>query len=289
MYHPLTRQPTGDSLRSWWSDRNPLGPSMDLHAAAKPLMRFMYRRDALAFIAKTRGTPLSSENMEIYSSYLAYNMYRRQPRPQFWWSSRQDSNLRTTHELFRIPLCSNSLTNLFTRQTQRSANGCAGFLRCWLGVKQQHRLFYAGIGISLAVSPDYPTWNRLGLEISDEDLGVVKGATEALWWIAKWPEGAQAAVDANVLDSLAGLFDSPIGEVQDLAFDLQEQLASQETTARAVVRQLIPLLRGGDPIKILRGGKILERVATSPGGLTAVDVHMRECVSELLRVYSNIL
>ncbi|KAJ7232582.1 hypothetical protein C8J57DRAFT_1578934 [Mycena rebaudengoi] len=49
---PLARQRTLESLRSWWSDRNPnlRGPTINIHAAVKPLMKFMYDRQALEFI-----------------------------------------------------------------------------------------------------------------------------------------------------------------------------------------------------------------------------------------------
>jgi hypothetical protein len=62
------------SIHSWWSDSNPLlqGPTINLHAAAKPLMRFMYRRQALEFIRKNKGTRLSTTLLEIYSSYFPY-------------------------------------------------------------------------------------------------------------------------------------------------------------------------------------------------------------------------
>ncbi|KAJ7202196.1 hypothetical protein C8J57DRAFT_1260393 [Mycena rebaudengoi] len=65
----LTRQQT---LGSWWSDSNPnlRGPTVNLHAAAKPLMRFMYNRQALEFIGKIDGIPLSEMDWEIYGSYL---------------------------------------------------------------------------------------------------------------------------------------------------------------------------------------------------------------------------
>ncbi|KAJ7461935.1 hypothetical protein FB451DRAFT_475899 [Mycena latifolia] len=69
--HPCTRQPSLGSVLSWWSDSNPPGPTISLHAAAKPLMRAMYHRQALAFIKKNSGIPLSKETLEIYSSYLA--------------------------------------------------------------------------------------------------------------------------------------------------------------------------------------------------------------------------
>ncbi|KAJ7622382.1 hypothetical protein FB45DRAFT_927656 [Roridomyces roridus] len=71
----LPRAETRGSLASWWSDSNPLvvqGPTINIHALAKPLMRRMYHRQALAFIAQdVRGRPLSEEMIEIYTSYLA--------------------------------------------------------------------------------------------------------------------------------------------------------------------------------------------------------------------------
>ncbi|KAJ7244527.1 hypothetical protein C8J57DRAFT_1680874 [Mycena rebaudengoi] len=63
--HPLPR--------SWWSDRNPhlRGPTVNLHAAAKPLMRLLYNRQALEFISPIDGIPLSAKDAEIYGSYLS--------------------------------------------------------------------------------------------------------------------------------------------------------------------------------------------------------------------------
>jgi hypothetical protein len=71
---PLTRQDTHTSIFSWWSDSNPLlkGPTINLHAAAKPLMKFMYYRQALDSIRKNENSPLSTEILEISMSYLPY-------------------------------------------------------------------------------------------------------------------------------------------------------------------------------------------------------------------------
>ncbi|KAF7356375.1 hypothetical protein MVEN_00969900 [Mycena venus] len=72
---PLTRQDTHSSIHSYWSDSNPglQGPTINLHAAAKPLMRLMYHRQVLAFIRKNRGSPLSTPTLEIYLSYFPWN------------------------------------------------------------------------------------------------------------------------------------------------------------------------------------------------------------------------
>ncbi|KAJ7079836.1 hypothetical protein C8R44DRAFT_754534 [Mycena epipterygia] len=66
---------TLESLRSWWSDSNPLvtrGPTVNLHAASKPLMRLLYHRQVLSFIKWNQDTPLSEEMLQICSDYLAY-------------------------------------------------------------------------------------------------------------------------------------------------------------------------------------------------------------------------
>jgi hypothetical protein len=71
---PLTRQETHMSIYSWWSDSNPLlkGPTINLHAVAKPLMKLMYHRQAMELIRKNRGTQLSTAMLETYLSYFPY-------------------------------------------------------------------------------------------------------------------------------------------------------------------------------------------------------------------------
>ncbi|KAJ7090952.1 hypothetical protein C8R43DRAFT_964759 [Mycena crocata] len=67
----LKRPATLESVRSWWSDRNLPGATINLHAASKPLMKFMYHRQALDFMRKTGRSQLTPEHMDVYSSYLA--------------------------------------------------------------------------------------------------------------------------------------------------------------------------------------------------------------------------
>ncbi|KAJ7630212.1 hypothetical protein FB45DRAFT_1058258, partial [Roridomyces roridus] len=70
---PLQRQETRTSLLSWWSDSNPLlqsGPTINLHAAAKPLIKWMHHQQALGIIEKHNEVPLTAELLEIYASYL---------------------------------------------------------------------------------------------------------------------------------------------------------------------------------------------------------------------------
>ncbi|KAF7347343.1 hypothetical protein MVEN_01490000 [Mycena venus] len=69
---PLTRSQTIQSLQSWWSDSNSVGPTMSIHTAAKPLMRLMYHEQVRRFIKRSRSTPLSRSTMDTYITYLAF-------------------------------------------------------------------------------------------------------------------------------------------------------------------------------------------------------------------------
>ncbi|KAJ7240959.1 hypothetical protein C8J57DRAFT_1245076 [Mycena rebaudengoi] len=68
---PLARQRTLESRRSWWSDHNLPDAIFNLHAAAKPLMKFLYHQQALNFIRDKSGISPSQTTTEIYGSYLS--------------------------------------------------------------------------------------------------------------------------------------------------------------------------------------------------------------------------
>ncbi|KAJ7722805.1 hypothetical protein B0H16DRAFT_1788456 [Mycena metata] len=66
----LRRWPTPQSIYSHWSDSTPIGPSFPIHALAKPLSKFLYNRQAMAFIAKNDDFPLSVDLVEVLTTYL---------------------------------------------------------------------------------------------------------------------------------------------------------------------------------------------------------------------------
>ncbi|KAK7033775.1 hypothetical protein R3P38DRAFT_3498468 [Favolaschia claudopus] len=66
------RPPTPQSVHSWWSDSNSIGPTISIHAVAKPLMRRMYHRQVRSFIKRNQDTPMTPELMEICLAYLSY-------------------------------------------------------------------------------------------------------------------------------------------------------------------------------------------------------------------------
>ncbi|KAJ6571306.1 hypothetical protein B0H19DRAFT_1129699 [Mycena capillaripes] len=60
----------GRSLHSWWSDRNLLGATISIHTLAKPLSRFLHRRQVSEIIAKSQSFPLTKAILDVLTSYL---------------------------------------------------------------------------------------------------------------------------------------------------------------------------------------------------------------------------
>ncbi|KAJ7289692.1 G-protein alpha subunit-domain-containing protein [Mycena rebaudengoi] len=77
---PLTRQQTPQSLLSVWSDSKSPGATISLHVAAKPLIKFMYHRQAHSFIERNHGISLSRESLDIFWSYLTYKYISRKTK-----------------------------------------------------------------------------------------------------------------------------------------------------------------------------------------------------------------
>ncbi|KAJ6545275.1 armadillo-type protein [Mycena capillaripes] len=112
---------------------------------------------------------------------------------------------------------------------------------------------------------------------------VIESATQALCRITTSPEGAQAAVDANVLKCVAELLSSPNATVREGTHGILEELVRHENTTSPAVGQLVSLLRDGNPTVIQSVAQILYQIATSPeGGQAVVDTNVLECVTELL-------
>ncbi|KAJ7272169.1 hypothetical protein C8J57DRAFT_1507015 [Mycena rebaudengoi] len=59
-----------ESTRSWWSDRNQPGATIDLLALAKPLSRLLYHRQALAFMEQAAVSPLTVDELQLVLTYL---------------------------------------------------------------------------------------------------------------------------------------------------------------------------------------------------------------------------
>ncbi|KAJ6506102.1 hypothetical protein DFH09DRAFT_1289123 [Mycena vulgaris] len=71
--------------------------------------------------------------------------------------------------------------------------------------------------------------------LRDENLVVVESALYALSLLINWPEGAQDALDANLLGSIGKLAISASSDVQARTCLLLGQLAAQDTTSASVL------------------------------------------------------
>ncbi|KAJ6545636.1 armadillo-type protein [Mycena capillaripes] len=117
---------------------------------------------------------------------------------------------------------------------------------------------------------------------------VIESAAETLCSITTSPEGAQAAVDMDVLNCVAELLSSPNDSVRRWTCSMLGWLAYHKSTVPAVLsanpcQPLVSLLHGGNPTVIESVAKTLYWIAVSPeGAQAAVDANVLECMAELL-------
>ncbi|KAJ7172792.1 armadillo-type protein [Mycena crocata] len=233
---PLNRQATLESIHSWWSDSNPPGATINLHTAAKPLMRWMYHRAVLAFIQRNSGLPLAEETVCIYFSYLEDKYVSDLTKSAVL----AELERRITSNSVRGPEACKTLAILLSasnRNIVRAALSTLGILipsspPCARAAVEAKVLDHAK---ELLESPDNQV--RIGmsrllaelafhlstveavlernfckqlvalLRMSDPDSELIENVLRALVAITRSPVGAQAAVDEKVLHRLPELLD----------------------------------------------------------------------------------
>ncbi|KAJ6553192.1 armadillo-type protein [Mycena capillaripes] len=109
--------------------------------------------------------------------------------------------------------------------------------------------------------------------LGDEDRGVIEQATYALSQIAGWLDGAQAIVDAQMLDHILELLNSRSPDVRNWTCELAENLASHKSTAPAVLelnpsKQFVFLLR--EPLTCTSAIFALCAISELPDGVMAL-------------------
>ncbi|KAJ7479220.1 armadillo-type protein [Mycena latifolia] len=119
---------------------------------------------------------------------------------------------------------------------------------------------------------------------SEGHFTVITDATHNLDRIASSPQGAQAVVDANMLDFVPDLLGSPNPEVRKWTCQMLEKLAHHKSTMMVVLKELVSLLRAENPSAVVgSAAEALSRIAISPGGAqAALDAHVLDSVGELL-------
>ncbi|KAJ7430497.1 armadillo-type protein [Mycena galericulata] len=230
---PLTRQQSRASIYSWWSDSNPglQGPTINLHTVTKPLLKLMYHRQALGFIQRNGDTPLSSETLEIYSTYLLCKYVSASTQADILRHltrrAESDDDARAIADsaiLVQIPhLLGSAIEKL--RVT-------AGELLIDL---VQHETIMSTI---LATS----SFEIIVSLLKDEDVGVIFSATSVLASVAFRSHGAQAIVNTNTLTYLVELLDSQSEKVRSQAYTLITNLVLHEDKHPEVTRRVVYVL-----------------------------------------------
>ncbi|KAF7300853.1 hypothetical protein MKEN_01311400 [Mycena kentingensis (nom. inval.)] len=73
---PSRPPPSVHSVRSWWSDSNSVGATVDIHAIAKPLLGYMYHREVRKLLRLRENSQLSIQELQHLRSYLLYQHTR---------------------------------------------------------------------------------------------------------------------------------------------------------------------------------------------------------------------
>ncbi|KAJ7113281.1 armadillo-type protein [Mycena crocata] len=316
---PFNRQDTLESVRSWWSDSNLPGATIDLHAATKPLMRWMYHRQALDFIRQNHELRLSGEILEICGSYLLSKYVSNSTKIAILEDLNRraedadeartvacspaldavlnlmgsaDATLRTmvlsiVNTFMRgepsicerlVALClanNNDIPDTVTYALSRIAmtvNGAQAILRANVLddvgtlLKSQSSVdrrrtcdMLGALLLHDSLIPDLLNSNVCKDLIAllwehDIDKDDLHGcAARALSQICSSQSGAQAAVDAGLLDSMSKLTILPDVDVRTWTLALLEHLVSHAATAATTCEQLVALVIDSQDTEVIKG------------------------------------
>ncbi|KAJ6580136.1 armadillo-type protein [Mycena vulgaris] len=272
---PLSRQRTPESIYSWWSDSNPPGATISLHAAAKPLMKFMHDRQASGFIERSRQTPLSQTTMQIYASYLAFKYVSSSTKAAILIELEK----RVVFEQEACVVVDSLAADCVAELLESPDTKVRALTWKVLGELAHHEATAAEV---LRLNPCVQV-----LSLSAKDFDVLEDAIHALSLITRSAAGAQSAMDANMLHWLPRLLESPNAQVRRWTCRTLAHLANQST--RVVARteslctQLVSLLSDSSDFVIESAIFALSVITESPdGAAAAVDAKMLDCVVGLL-------
>ncbi|KAF7371306.1 hypothetical protein MSAN_00766700 [Mycena sanguinolenta] len=226
---PLTRQQSRTSIFSWWSDRNPglHGPTINLHAATKPLLRFMYHRQAAGFIEKNRGEALSNELLQVLSSYLGYKYVS--PSTNLIVLQELDEKLRSSEESRRVMVDDPVGLQLVVEMLESPFPEVRHLTCTILGhlVADESTVFAALLNFGM----------KLLLLICDDDDKVAEEANRAFSEGIRFPSVVQAFRDTTLLDGILELLESSRPSVRVQACTILGQFAIDTSIASTVVQK----------------------------------------------------
>ncbi|KAF7343370.1 hypothetical protein MVEN_01769300 [Mycena venus] len=281
--NPLARQDSRPSFISWWSDSNPglPGPTINLHAMAKPLMRRMYHCQALIFIKKNSGSRLSKDVLETYSSYLPWDYVSRATKvailSELTHRTQSDSNDART--VVDSPVLYHISQMLWSPDIRvRSASSRL------LGNLASHE------STVLAIS-ELKLYERL-VSLVVEDFENSWMAREALLRIVQRSEGVQAIVEAQLLDHASSLLESPREVVRKWTCELLEIVFRYDSAVVTILEskgcvRLISLLSDNSRAIWAAARIILSSIARKLEVTPAIAAKLLDCVSEIQQSSSS--
>ncbi|KAJ7182506.1 armadillo-type protein [Mycena crocata] len=265
------------SIHSWWSDSNPPGPTISMHAVSKPIMWSMYHLQVLAFIRRNSETPLSRRTLEIYSSYIEFKYLSSWTKTAILSDLEKKALMAENAEavaaspiLIQLPKLLESSHQDVRRRT------------CWLvGRLAFHESTEAAVSGAIFC----PLLLAL---LWDKDTDVLIGATYALSQISRWPNGAHSIINGDALGQIARLLESPNAEVRRWTCWIVARIAAHEpnvvTILRAIPCQRLVSLLENDNIEVVVGAiyAISQITAWPEGAQAAVNARVLTHVIDLL-------
>ncbi|KAF7360410.1 hypothetical protein MVEN_00770900 [Mycena venus] len=273
--NPLARQDSRPSFLSYWSDSN-RGPTINLHAAAKPLMKLMYHRQTLEFIRKNRGSLLSRDVLDTYSSYFPWDYVSHGTKIAILseLTNRTESDVEA-RAVVDSPVFYHIAQMLRSPDTRLRSASCVLLVNL-----ASHECIAPAI-----LELDF--CEQLVSLLAEDDSELTWAAQGALYNIAQRFEGAQAIVESPVLDHVLELLESPRWVVRSMGCGLVEKLAQHNSTLLAILKSkacvlLVPLLVD-EHFKVAQSARtalscITQRLEDAP----AVDVNTLDYVLALL-------
>ncbi|KAF7369639.1 hypothetical protein MVEN_00294900 [Mycena venus] len=289
----LVRQQSHESIYSEWSDSKSPGPTINIHAIAKPLMRLMYHQQATKFMKKHRDVPLSSKSAEICLSWLEYKYVGNSTRTKILkYIAGKDMIDSDAHEVARTLLLDSVVIDQFLRASdaQLQVYACDLLVNLAINISSAPvvvqlnpcgRLvsFLRGTNIKLTTRAldalkvgdmcKNPSTTLVSL-VRGQDHSIAQAATAVLAYMACEAEGAKIVIEARILDELDMVINLP---EQKMTCWLLDTLTRHESTTGFVLainpcQHIVGLLRdenvAGDALVAL------ESISQSVEGARAV-------------------
>ncbi|KAF7371304.1 hypothetical protein MSAN_00766500 [Mycena sanguinolenta] len=237
----------------------------------------MYHRQAAGFIERNRGAALSSESLQVLSSYLGCKYVGHSTNLMVL--QELDEKLRSSEESRRVMVDDPVGLQLVVEMLDSP----------FLKVRRLTCTILGHLAVNEStMSISLRTFgNKLVPLIRDHDDTIVETVMLAFSAAVRCPGGAQAFIDAELLNSVPKLMESPRPFVRTQACWLVGHLAVDESTVSTALSmfgiKLVPLMRDEDDNVVEKAVWAASAAVRCPrGGQAFIDTELSDRVPELL-------